>query len=135
MQVSIETTQGLERKMTIAVPGERVDTAENSRLQEAARSVNLKGFRKGKVPFKVVKSKFGKGVRQEVVGELMSQTYYEAIQQQKLKPRSIRLSAQRQSSLCVAVLQQQVLRIHSIHCQVLFYRHIHPYRLLWARWQ
>ncbi len=86
MQVSIETTQGLERKMTIAVPGERVDTAVNSRLQEAARSVNLKGFRKGKVPFKVVKSKFGKGVRQEVVGELMSQTYYEAIQQQKLKP-------------------------------------------------
>lgn len=86
MQVSVETTQGLERKMTIAVPGERVDTAVNSRLQEAARSVNLKGFRKGKVPFKVVKSKFGKGVRQEVVGELMSQTYYEAIQQQNLKP-------------------------------------------------
>ena len=86
MQVSVETTQGLERKMTIAVPGERVDTAVNSRLQEAARSVNLKGFRKGKVPFKVVKSKFGKGVRQEVVGELMSQTYYEAIQQEKLKP-------------------------------------------------
>lgn len=86
MQVSIETTQGLERKMTIAVPGERVDTAVNSRLQEAARSVNLKGFRKGKVPFKVVKSKFGKGVRQEVVGELMSQTYYEAINQEKLKP-------------------------------------------------
>lgn len=86
MQVSIETTQGLERKMTIAVPGERVDTAVNSRLQEAARSVNLKGFRKGKVPFKVVKSKFGKGVRQEVVGELMSQTYYEAIHQQNLKP-------------------------------------------------
>lgn len=86
MQVSIETTQGLERKMKVAVPGERVDTAVNSRLQEAARSVNLKGFRKGKVPFKVVKSRFGKGVRQEVVGELMSQTYYEAIQQEKLKP-------------------------------------------------
>ena len=86
MQVSIETTKNLERKMTIAVPGERVDTAVNSRLQEAARTVNLKGFRKGKVPFKVVKSKFGKGVRQEVVGELMSQTYHEAIQQQKLKP-------------------------------------------------
>jgi len=86
MQVSIETTQGLERKMTIAVPSERVDTAVNSRLQEAAKSVNLKGFRKGKVPFKVVKNRFGEGVRQEVVGELMSQTYYEAIHQEKLKP-------------------------------------------------
>lgn len=86
MQVSVETTDGLERKMTIAVPGEQVDTAVNARLQEAAQSVNLKGFRKGKVPFKVVKSRFGKGVRQEVVGEMMSRTFYEAINQESLKP-------------------------------------------------
>ena len=86
MRVSIETTEGLERKMTIAVPGEQVDTAVNARLQEAAKNVNLKGFRRGKVPFKVIKGKFGKGVRQEVVGELMSQTYYEAISQESLKP-------------------------------------------------
>ena len=86
MRVSIETTEGLERKMTIAVPGEQVDTAVNARLQEAAKNVNLKGFRRGKVPFKVMKGKFGKGVRQEVVGELMSQTYYEAISQESLKP-------------------------------------------------
>ncbi len=86
MQVSVETTEGLERKMTIAVPGEQVDTAVNARLQEAAKNMNLKGFRKGKVPFKVIKGKFGKGVRQEVVGELMSQTYYEAINQESLNP-------------------------------------------------
>lgn len=86
MQVSVETLQGLERKMTIAVPREKVDTAVNARLQEAAKNMNLNGFRKGKVPFKVIKSKFGKGVRQEVVGELMNQTYYEAINEQKLKP-------------------------------------------------
>lgn len=86
MQVSVETTQGLERKMTIAVPGEQVDTAVNARLKEAAQNVNLNGFRKGKVPFKVVKSKFGKGVRQEVVGEMMNQSFHEAINQQSLKP-------------------------------------------------
>lgn len=86
MQVSVETTQGLERKMTIAVPSDTVDSAVNSRLQEAARNVKLNGFRKGKVPFKVIKSKFGAGVRQEVVGELMSKSYYEAIDQQSLKP-------------------------------------------------
>lgn len=86
MQVSLETIQGLERKMTIAVPGEEVDTAVTARLKEAAQNVNLNGFRKGKVPFKVVKSKFGKGVRQEVVGEMMSQSYYEAINQEKLRP-------------------------------------------------
>ena len=86
MQVSVATTQGLERKMTIAVPSEKVDSAVNSRLQEAARNVKLNGFRKGKIPFKVIKSKFGAGVRQEVVGELMSQSFYEAIGQESLKP-------------------------------------------------
>ena len=86
MQVSVETTAGLERKMTIAVPGDQVDTAVQARLQEAAKSIQLKGFRKGKVPFKVIKSKFGKGVRQEVLGELMNRSYYEAINQESLKP-------------------------------------------------
>ncbi len=86
MQVSVETTQGLERKMTIAVPSEKVESEVNSRLQQATHSVALKGFRKGKVPFKVVKSKFGKGVRQEVVSELMSQTFYDAVTEQSLKP-------------------------------------------------
>ena len=86
MQVSVETTEGLERKMTIAVPSEQVDSAVNERLQEATKTVQLKGFRKGRVPFKVVKSKFGKGVRAEVVNELMSSTYYDAINQESLKP-------------------------------------------------
>ena len=72
--------------MTVAVPSDRVDTAVNERLQEAARTIRLKGFRQGKVPLKVVKNRFGKGVRQEVVGELMSQMYYEAINQESLKP-------------------------------------------------
>lgn len=86
MQVSLETTQGLERKMTIAVPSERVETAVNSRLQEAAGSVNLKGFRKGKVPFKVIKSRFGKSVRQDVVGEMINQSYFDALTQEAVKP-------------------------------------------------
>ena len=86
MQVSVETTQGLERKMTVAVPSEQVESAINTRLQEAAKSVKLNGFRKGKVPYKVIKSKFGAGVRQEVVGEMMSKSYYEAINQERLNP-------------------------------------------------
>ena len=86
MQVSIETNEGLKRKMTIAIPGERVETAVNARLQETAKTIQLKGFRKGKVPFKVVKTKFGEGVRQEVIGELMNQSYFEALNQESLKP-------------------------------------------------
>jgi trigger factor len=86
MQVSVETTEGLERKMTVAVPSERVDSAVNERLQEAAKTIRLNGFRKGKVPMKVVKNRFGEGVRQEVVGEIMNQSYYEAISQESLRP-------------------------------------------------
>jgi len=86
MQVSVETTEGLERKMTVAVPSDRVDSAVNARLQEAAKTIRLNGFRKGRVPMKVVKNRFGEGVRQEVVGEIMNQSYYEAISQESLKP-------------------------------------------------
>ena len=86
MQVSVEATEGLERKMTIAVPNKRIETDVDSRLREAAKTVRLNGFRQGKVPFNVVKKRFGKGVRGEVIGELMSQSFYEAVTQEKLKP-------------------------------------------------
>jgi trigger factor len=86
MQVSIETTSALERRLTIGVPAERIESEVNSRLQKAAQQVRLPGFRPGKVPLKVVRQRFGAGVRQEVLGEVMSRTFYEAVQQQQLKP-------------------------------------------------
>jgi trigger factor len=86
MQVSIETLSSLERRMIIEVPAERVESRVESRLQEAARNFNMKGFRKGKVPVKVIKERFGQGVRQEVLGEVMSQSYYEALGQEKVRP-------------------------------------------------
>ena len=69
MQVSIETLTGLERRMTIEVPADKIESQVQSRLQEAAKTFHMKGFRKGKVPVKVIKNRFGEGVRQEVVGE------------------------------------------------------------------
>lgn len=86
MQVSIETTSGLERRLTVGVPADQVDSEVNKRLQEAAKTVNLNGFRKGKVPIKVVKQRFGAGVRQEVVGEVMSRSFYEAVQKEGVNP-------------------------------------------------
>lgn len=86
MQVSIETTSGLERRMTVGVPASVIETAVLARLQEAAGSVKLNGFRKGKVPLSVVKGRFGRGVRQEVLGEVMSKSFYDAIAEQKIKP-------------------------------------------------
>ena len=86
MQVSIETLTGLERRMTIEVPAEQVESQVRSRLQEAAKTFNMKGFRKGKVPVKVIKNRFGDGVRQEVVGEVISQSWVEAVTKENVKP-------------------------------------------------
>lgn len=86
MQVSIEATTGLERRMTIGVPAAEVESAVEARLQEAARTVRINGFRKGKIPLKVIKNRFGAGVRQEVLGDIMSRSYYAALNEQKIKP-------------------------------------------------
>lgn len=86
MQVFIETTSGLERRLTVGVPAERVESEINTRLQKAAKNARLDGFRPGKVPMRVMRQRFGEGVRQEVVGEVMSQSFYEAVNQENLRP-------------------------------------------------
>jgi len=86
MQVSIETTSGLERRLTIGVPATTVESEVEKRLKEAAKNIRLNGFRKGKVPMKVVKQRYGAGVRQEVVGEVISRSFYEAARQEDVKP-------------------------------------------------
>lgn len=84
MQVSLETTEGLERRMTVSVPAERVDAEVENRLKNLSRTVRLKGFRPGKVPIKVVESRYGSEVRREVVDEVTRKSFYEAINQEKL---------------------------------------------------
>ena len=86
MQVSVESTGNLERRMTVEVPEDRIVEAVESRLKRMVKTVKLKGFRPGKVPFKVVKQRYEGQVRQEVVGELMQSTFYEALGQEKLRP-------------------------------------------------
>ncbi len=86
MRVSIETTSGLERRLTIGVPADRVDGAVEQRLREAARNVRLPGFRPGKVPMKVMQQRFGGGIRQEVIGEVINQSFQEAVVTEKLRP-------------------------------------------------
>lgn len=86
MRVSIETTSGLERRLSVGVPADRVDGAVDQRLREASRNVRLPGFRPGKVPMRVMKQRFGAGVRQEVLGEVISQTFQEAVQSENLRP-------------------------------------------------
>ena len=86
MQVSVEVTTGLERRMTVELPNSELDQEVSERLKKAAKNVRLDGFRKGKVPMNVMRQRFGASVRSEVLGEVINRSYGEAIQQEKVRP-------------------------------------------------
>lgn len=86
MQVSVEKTSELSRKMTVSVPEEVVQEKMAARLKSLAREVKIDGFRPGKVPQHVVKKMYGDRVRGEIAGDLIQTTYYEALQEQDLRP-------------------------------------------------
>jgi len=86
MQVSVEKTSELSRKMTVSVPESVVQEKMATRLKSLAREVKVDGFRPGKVPPHVVKKLYGERVRGEIAGDLIQSTYYEALQNQDLKP-------------------------------------------------
>ena len=86
MQVSVESTSALERRMTIGVPAERIETEVTKRLQQTARRAKVPGFRPGKVPMNVIRQRYEDSARQEALGDLIQATFYEAIVEQKLNP-------------------------------------------------
>jgi len=86
MRVSVETTSGLERKLTVGVPANDVDSAVEKKLEDAAKNVRLPGFRPGKVPMRVMKQRFGAGVRQEVLGDVVNRSFQEAVVGENLRP-------------------------------------------------
>ena len=86
MQVSVEELDGLERRMTVQVPAETIDTEVQKRLRELTRTARIDGFRPGKVPIKVIKRRFGAAVRDEVAGQVVQRTFFEALTQENLRP-------------------------------------------------
>ena len=86
MQVSIESGEGLERRMTVKLPSEQLDKEVDKRLKRIAQTARLDGFRPGKVPLAIIKKRYSGSVRQEVFGELIESTFYDALKQQDLKP-------------------------------------------------
>lgn len=86
MQVSVETLKGLERKVTVSVPSEKVEEEVSLRLKNLARKVKIDGFRPGKVPFQVVVSRYSQSVREEVARDMVQSTLFEALQKNELVP-------------------------------------------------
>ena len=86
MQVTVETTQGLERRMRVEIPEERVRGEIDKRLGDLARSIRIPGFRPGRAPVKVVARHYGRQVRDEVVGGILQESLVDALEQEQLRP-------------------------------------------------
>ncbi|WP_199611454.1 trigger factor [Flocculibacter collagenilyticus] len=86
MQVSVETTQGLERRLTISVPADSIDVEVKNRLRQLSKTQRIDGFRPGKVPVSVIQKRYGDAVRNEVATDLMQRNYVEAIIAEKINP-------------------------------------------------
>ena len=89
MQVSVENTGSLERKLTVQIPAADIKGKVNNRLRELSKQVRIKGFRPGKIPMNVMQQRYGAQVRNEVMGEAMQSSLEEAIQSEDLRPASM----------------------------------------------
>lgn len=86
MQVTVETKEGLERVLTITVPAANIEDAVNAELRNIAKNRRFDGFRKGKVPMKMVAKMYGAAVRNDKMGEVMQRHFIEAIVKEKINP-------------------------------------------------
>lgn len=86
MQVSVETLNGLERKVTISIPAEEVQKEIKQRLQAFKHKLKVPGFRPGKVPESLIKSRYLDNLHYEVSQELIKSTYPDALRESQLKP-------------------------------------------------
>lgn len=86
MQVSVETRGALERSVTVDVPEEAISNEVEERLKSMVKTSRVQGFRPGKAPMRVIKQRFGSQVRKEVVEKLVSSSFFEAVNQEDLKP-------------------------------------------------
>ncbi|SUB25002.1 trigger factor [Avibacterium avium] len=84
MSFNIETTQGLERRVTITVPAETVDQAVREELKRVAKNARVDGFRKGKVPPHIIEKRFGASVRQDVLGDLLQKHFFNVLVDSKV---------------------------------------------------
>ncbi|MEC7120446.1 MAG: trigger factor [Pseudomonadota bacterium] len=79
MQVTTEAVSGLERRLTITVPSERINSQFEARLKKVAKTAKINGFRPGKVPLSRIRADYGPGIQQEVINDVIRETVYQAI--------------------------------------------------------
>lgn len=85
MKVTIDSKKGLKVNLKVFVDKKTIDEQMEARLNEVSKTVNLKGFRPGKVPVNVLKKQFGKAVYSEVLEKILKETSAKAIEEKKIK--------------------------------------------------
>ena len=86
MQVTVESPGGLARHMRVSIPAEQYDSAVNDKLRRLGQRARIDGFRPGKVPFNVLKQRFGAQARQDALSDLLESSYPQALREQELQP-------------------------------------------------
>ncbi len=86
MQVSVENTSSLGRRMTVEVPAEQVKSEEKQRIKNFASKAKISGFRPGKVPVDYIQKKYGPEIRQEAVTQVLQTSLGEALRDKNLRP-------------------------------------------------
>ena len=86
MKVTIENIKGLNKDIKVFIDKKTMNTYMDEKYEEIKNTVNLKGFRPGKVPKEVLKKQFGKALFGEVLDKVLKDTSTKALQENKIKP-------------------------------------------------
>lgn len=89
MQVTVEESGVIERKLTISVPSEEVTQEIEKRLRDVAKNARIPGFRPGKAPKNVIQKRYSNQVSNEVVSDKINASYQEALMEQKIAPAGL----------------------------------------------
>lgn len=89
MQVAIEESGSIERKLKVVIEGSRIQAEVDKRLKQQTREARLPGFRPGKAPLNLIKKRFGNQITGEVVRETVGSSLETAIDQENLKAAGI----------------------------------------------
>ena len=86
MQISVEKVSNAERRLTISVPNQEIETEYQKQIQEVAKKANLQGFRPGKAPLNLIMKRYGEEVRRDAMSAVMRQALADAIKENQLQP-------------------------------------------------
>ena len=85
MKVTVDSKKGLKTNLKVFVDKKTINEKIDNRLSELSKTVNIKGFRPGKVPTDVLKRQFGKAVYGEVLEKILKETSVKALEEKKIK--------------------------------------------------